>query len=168
MVFKIEPIVKAIDSILKSKIKDQKSKVLVILTSASGKNFNQKLAINFSQKYANIAIICGRYEGVDERVKRAIQDLGFKVQELSVGPYILTGGEIPAMTIVDAVSRHVPGVLGKGGSLEEKKGSYPVYTRPEVFEYKGKKYRVPKVLLSGDHKKIEAWRERFSKSIHNS
>ena len=101
-------------------------------------------------------MIAGRYEGVDERVAKYIAD-----EEISIGEYVLTGGEIPAMVLVDAVSRHIPGVLGKQESLEEIKGSYPVYTRPEVFEMRNKNLRVPKVLLSGDHKKIEEWREKF-------
>jgi len=179
MVMKVDPIIRAIES----KIKNKKSKILVILTSASGKSFNQKLARNFSQKYTDIAIICGRYEGVDERVSKILQTTrqrrgspraasyppkarlakGGKLQAISIGPYILTGGELPAMTIVDAVSRHIPGVLGKKESLEEEKGSYPVYTRPEVFTHKGKKYTVPKVLMSGDHKKINEWRRKNSK-----
>ncbi|MBU1178750.1 tRNA (guanosine(37)-N1)-methyltransferase TrmD [Patescibacteria group bacterium] len=160
MVMKIEPIVKAI----KSKVKSQKSKILVILTSATGKQFEQKMASNFSKKYKDIAIICGRYEGIDERLKKILRDLGYNLQELSIGPYILTGGEIPAMAVVDAVSRHLPGVLGKKESLEEIKGSYPVYTRPEVFFAPGgKKYKVPKVLLSGNHKKIKEWRVKRGK-----
>ena len=82
-------------------------------------------------------------------------------EEISVGDYILTGGEIPAMIIVDAVSRFIPGVLGKRESLEQIKGSYPVYTRPEIFVTKNKKkWVVPKILLSGNHKKIEEWRKR--------
>ena len=88
----------------------------------------------------------------------------FRISDLSIGPYILTGGELPAAVVVDTISRHIPGVLGKEESLEEIKGSYPVYTRPEIFEYKGKKYRAPRILLSGDHKKIEAWRKSHSKS----
>ena len=86
------------------------------------------------------------------------------MEEISIGPYVLTGGELPAMIVIDAVSRHVQGFLGKAESLEEKRYGVgtPVYTRPDVFEYKGKKYKVPPVLLSGDHKKIEAWRKKFS------
>lgn len=100
-------------------------------------------------------MICGRYEGVDERVAKYIAD-----EEVSVGDYILTGGEIPVMIVVDAVSRFIPGVLGKHESLEEIKGSYPVYTRPETIIINKKKRPVPKVLLSGNHKKIEEWRKK--------
>jgi len=160
MVMKVEPIVKAIEKNFNKK----KKKLLVVLTSASGKQFDSKIAQNLSKKYKEIAIICGRYEGIDERIKSLIHNSGFMIQELSVGPYVLTGGELPAMTMVDAISRHVSGVLGKNESLEEKKGSYPVYTRPEIFEHKKKKHKVPKVLLSGNHKKIKEWRAKYKKS----
>jgi tRNA (guanine37-N1)-methyltransferase len=158
MVMKVEPIVKAVNSALKRKIKNKKSKI--VLFSASGKQFTQSMARNWAGRYKDIVLICGHYEGVDERLKKALKDLGGRVEELSVGPYILSGGELPAMVVVDAVMRHVPGVLGKSESLEEKKGSYPVYTRPDIFVFKGKKYKVPPVLLSGDHKKIEKWRQK--------
>jgi tRNA (guanine37-N1)-methyltransferase len=106
-------------------------------------------------KYDHLIMIAGRYEGVDERVAQHIAD-----EEISIGDYILSGGELPAMVLTEAVSRHIPGVLGKQESLEEIKGSYPVYTRPEVFTTKeGKNLKVPTVLLSGDHKKIDAWRK---------
>ena len=162
MILKIEPIYKAICSILrnpKSKIlnpkqiqnsKLPKSKTKIILFSPKGKKFDQKMAKRFS-KLDQLIMICGRYEGVDERVAKYIAD-----EEISVGDFILTGGEIPAMIVVDAVSRFIPGVLGKNESLEEIKGSYPVYTRPEKFG----KWQVPKILLSGNHKKIEEWRKK--------
>lgn len=157
MVLKIEPIVKAINSIFKSKIKNQKSKVIVF--SPSGKQFSQKMAKNWANNFNNLILICGRYEGVDARVNKII-----KVEEISIGSYILTGGELPAAVVVDSVSRQIKGVLGKEESLEEKRGmsGFPVYTKPEVFEYQGKKYSVPKVLLSGHHKKIKSWREKHS------
>jgi tRNA (guanine37-N1)-methyltransferase len=145
MVMKIEPIYKAVQ-FSKSKIKNQKSKI--ILFSPKGKKFDQKMARRFS-RLDRLILICGRYEGVDERVAKYIAD-----EEVSVGDYVLTGGEIPAMIVIDAVSRFIPRVLGKHESLEEIKGSYPVYTRPEKFL----KWSVPKVLLSGNHKKIEKWR----------
>lgn len=147
MVMKIEPIFKAV-----KRIKGKK-KAKVILFSAKGNKFDQKMAKRFS-KLDKLVLICGRYEGVDERVAKYIAD-----EEVSIGDYVLTGGEIPAMIVVDAVSRLIPGVLGKEESLEEKKGSYPVYTRPEDFN----KWRVPKVLLSGDHKKIKIWRKNCKK-----
>ncbi|KKT90738.1 MAG: tRNA (guanine-N(1)-)-methyltransferase [Parcubacteria group bacterium GW2011_GWC1_45_13] len=141
-----------------NKIKKPKSKL--ILLSARGKQLTSKIAGEWATKYKNIILIAGRYEGVDERVK----DI-FKAEEISIGPYVLTGGEIPVMAVVDAVSRHIPEVLGKSESLEEKRYGVgvPVYTRPEVFIYKNKKYKVPEVLLSGDHTKIENWRIKHKK-----
>ncbi|MBU6414897.1 tRNA (guanosine(37)-N1)-methyltransferase TrmD [Patescibacteria group bacterium] len=165
MVVKIEPIMRLIVSILKSKIKNQKSKVLIILFSAAGKQFTANTAANFAKKYDRIIMIAGHYEGVDERVKKVIRDLGFAIQELSVGPYVLTGGELPAMIVIDAVSRHIPGFLGKGESLEENRYGVgvPAYARPEIFTHRGKKYAVPKLLLSGNHAMIETWRKLHAK-----
>lgn len=155
MVMKPEPIAKALRALKKNK----KSKV--ILFSAGGKQFNNGVAADFAEKYDRLILICGHYEGVDERVKKIIKDLGFEFSEISIGPYVLTGGELPAMVLVDAVARQIPGVLGKAESLEEKRlgVGVPAYTRPEIFKFKNKKYQVPKVLLSGDHKKIEEWRK---------
>ena len=167
MVLKIEPIYKAVQS-LRSKVlpagrhgKSQKSKVRVILFSLRGKKFDQKEAHRLA-KYGQLIFICGRYEGVDERVAEYIAD-----EEISIGDYILSGGELPAAIVIEAVSRLIPGMLGKLESLEEKKGSYPVYTKPESIELKvksqkSKVIKVPKVLLSGNHKKIEEWREKNS------
>jgi len=165
MVVKIEPIALAIGSIFKSKIKNQKSKVIVF--SPAGKRFTQKMAEDWAKKYDNLIMICGRYEGVDERVKKVIKNLKLKIENLSIGPYILTGGELPAAVVADAVARHIPNVLGKEESLEEERGmsGFPVYTKPEVFEFKGKKFKVPKVLLSGHHIKIKNWREKHSKKF---
>jgi tRNA (guanine37-N1)-methyltransferase len=152
MVMKIEPIIKTIRTIRTPRTK-------IIMLSPAGKQFTQKMAQDWAKKYKNIILISGRYEGIDERVKKIL-----KAQEISVGPYILTGGELAGGIIIDAVSRHIPGVLGKKESLEEERGiGIPVYTRPEVFEYRGKKYRAPKVLLSGNHKKIEEWRKKHKK-----
>jgi len=166
MVLKIEPIDKAIKSLKKSKAAGRRTKV--ILFTPRGKKFNQKMAYQFS-RLKQIIMICGRYEGVDERVAKKIADL-----ELSIGDYDLMGGELPAMVVTETVARLIPGVLGKPELLKEritkKKGfiEYPQYTRPEVFEpKKGVKWRVPKVLLSGDHKKIEEWREKHAKQIGN-
>ncbi|MFH1979006.1 MAG: tRNA (guanosine(37)-N1)-methyltransferase TrmD [Patescibacteria group bacterium] len=159
MVMKVEPIVKAIESVFETKEK----KPSVIITTTSGKQFDQKIAMEFSKKGEDLVIICGHYEGLDERIGDVLSELGYDVQEFSAGPYILTGGELPAAIMVEAISRHQKGVLGKEESLEEIKGSYPVYTRPEVFEYRGKEYKVPEVLLSGNHKKIAEWRKNNSK-----
>lgn len=159
MVLKIEPIYKAVKSI-KSRISNIKSrkKVKVILFSTRGKKFDSKMAKKFS-KLDNLIMICGHYEGVDERVAKYVVD-----EEISIGDYVLTGGELPAMVVVDATIRHIPGVLGKTESLEEIKGSYPVYSRPEIFKSsKNKKWIVPKVLLSGNHKKIDQWRKEHER-----
>ncbi len=161
MVLKVEPIYKAV-----KKIKKAKARSKIILFTPRGKQFNQKIAYQLS-KLNQIIMICGRYDGVDERVAKKMADI-----ELSVGPYDLMGGEIPAMIIVETISRLIPGVLGKKQLLKQRitkeKGfiEYPQYTRPEVFEpIKGKKWKVPKVLLSGHHKKIKEWRKKHQKII---
>ncbi|MEI7512518.1 MAG: tRNA (guanosine(37)-N1)-methyltransferase TrmD [Candidatus Uhrbacteria bacterium] len=151
MVMKVEPFDEALKSL---KIKNKK-KTRVILTSAQGKVFTREDAKRLSE-YSRLVFLCGRYEGVDERVAEHLAD-----EELSIGDYILTGGELAALVMADAVSRHVPGVLGKQESLEEVHGSFPQYTRPEVY----KKWKVPEVLLSGNHKKIEEWRREQQKKI---
>ncbi|NOY35916.1 MAG: tRNA (guanosine(37)-N1)-methyltransferase TrmD [bacterium] len=171
MVMKVEPIVKTIESILKAKRSLNPKNTKIIFFSPAGKQFTQKLAKNFAKKYDNLILVCGRYEGIDARVEKVIKNLKFKIENLSVGPFVLTGGELPAAIIIDAVSRHIPGVLGKKESLEDERGiGIPVYTRPEVFEYppprrgkKSKKYRVPKTLMTGHHKKIEEWRKNRAK-----
>ena len=160
MVMYAMPIIKAVEKIReevsisgKYKEKDKSKKVKVILFSAQGKQFTNEIAKK-SSKYTDIILICGHYEGIDARVTKIL-----KAQEISVGPYILTGGELPAMILIDSISRQITGVLGKHESLEEERTASPlVYTRPEILEYKGKKYKVPKVLLSGDHKKIEEFK----------
>jgi len=163
MVLKIEPIYKAV-RFLKSKVKSQKSKV--ILFTPRGKKFNQRMAYSLS-KLDQLILICGRYEGVDERVAKYIADM-----ELSIGDYDLMGGELPAMVVIETVARLIPGVLGKPELLKERitkeKGfiEYPQYTRPEIFSpKKGVYWRVPKVLLSGYHQKIEEWRKKYQKTI---
>lgn len=150
MVLKAEPVLKAVDSL---KLDSKKTKIIIL--SPNGRQFTNKIAENLRKKYKNIVLISGRYEGIDERVKKAL-----KAEEISVGPYILTGGELASLVIADSVSRRVPGVLGKEDSLEEKREIYahPLFTRPEIFEFKQKKYKVPKVLLSGNHEKIKEWR----------
>ncbi len=157
MVFKVDVIVRTVLSVL-NKIKNRTK---IVLLSPAGKQFEQKTARDFAKKYRHIILICGHYEGIDARLGPALRVTRHALQELSVGPYILTGGELAAGIVVDAMSRQIPGVLGKEESLEEKRGlGIPVFTRPEVFEFKSKKYRVPKVLLSGNHKKIEEWRNK--------
>ncbi len=164
MVMKAEPIVKAVESVLKSEKGANPKNTKIVLFSPAGKQFTQKIAKNFAKKYDNFILVCGRYEGIDARVEKAIKNLKFRVENLSIGPYVLTGGELPAAVIVDAVSRNIPEVLGRPESLEDERGiGIPVYTRPEVFEHKGKKYRVPKALMSGHHKKIAEWRKKRAK-----
>jgi len=149
MVVRALPVIKAIQ-----KAVGKKRNVKIIFLSPGGKQFDNKIAKNYSEKTKNIVIVCGRYEGIDSRVKKV-----FKGEELSVGPFILTGGELPAMIIMDTVSRQVKGVLGSFDSVEENRiSSHDCYTRPEEFTYKGKKYKVPEVLLSGNHAEIDKWR----------
>lgn len=151
MVIQAEPVVRAIESALKV-IKSRKYKIVFL--SPSGKQFTNEYSKNTAKKYTDIIIISGRYEGIDARVKKV-----FKMEDLSIGPFVLTGGELPAMIMIDVIARQVPGILGNVDSLEESRVASPdVYTRPEVFTYKGKNYRVPKILLSGDHAKIEEWK----------
>jgi len=157
MVIQALPVAKAIEAVFK-KLARKKTKVVskIIFLSPSGKQFDTTYAKKTAQKVTDVIIVCGRYEGIDARVQKM-----FKMEEVSVGPFVLTGGELPALIMIDCISRQVEGVLGNFASLEETRtASKDSYTRPEVIEYKGKKYKVPKVLLSGDHKKIEAWREK--------
>lgn len=152
MVLRAEPVIKAVQKIWKAK---PSSKMKVIITSAGGKPLTNAYAKQLL-KHKDVVIICGRYEGIDARAKKAL-----KAEEVSVGSYILTGGEVPAMAIIDATARQIPGVLGKIESLEEGRvASHDVYTRPEVLKVKGKSYRVPKVLLSGHHAKKDEWKEK--------
>lgn len=166
MIFKVEPIFKAIKDLKKKTAKKRR----IILFSAKGKKLTQKKVKQLS-KYDQLILICPRYEGVDERVAKYIAD-----EEISIGEYILTGGELPAMVLVDAVSRFIPGVIKKESLSEESfsvdfegKGEYPQYTRPEIFYPNKKKkkisWRVPDILLSGNHKKIKEWRREHLKKI---
>jgi len=160
MVLKIEPIFKAVKNI-KLKVKSKKTKT--ILFSPRGKEFMQEMAKKWA-KLDQLIFICGRYEGVDERVADHIAD-----EVISVGGYVLNGGEVAAMAVIEAVSRMIPGFIAKKESAQ--KVDHAQYTRPEIFRARlakggstGKinKLIVPKVLLSGDHKKIEEWRRKNS------
>ena len=155
MVLKVQPIWDAIKKIKNARRKTlKKNKTRVVLFSTRGKRLDGAAARRLA-KYDDLIMVCGRYEGVDERVAQHIAD-----EEISIGDFVLSGGEIPALTLMEAVSRHIPGFLGKEESLEEINGSFPTYTRPEIFiPTKGKKWSVPPVLLSGDHKKIYEWRK---------
>jgi len=134
----------------------------VILMSAKGRIFTQKKAQNYTE-LDQLILICGRYEGVDERI------MDFVDEEIRIGDYVLTGGEVASMVIADAITRLIPGVLGKDESNQDESHSikgeleYPHYTRPESVTIKDEKLDVPKILLSGDHAKIEAWRQKHKK-----
>lgn len=164
MLMKIEPIYKALKHIKKTISKTPAKEKKVILLSASGKKWNQKMAKKYT-KLNEVIFVCGRYEGVDERIKNFIDE------EISVGDYILTGGELPAMIIIDSITRLLPDVLGNKISLDEEShtnknlGEYPQYTRPEIFKVGSKKYIVPKILLSGNHKKIKEWQQKNQKKL---
>jgi tRNA (guanine37-N1)-methyltransferase len=173
MILKADVIYRAVKSLERSKNIKKGSKT--ILLTPAGKQFNQKIARRYA-KLKRIILICGRYEGVDARVEKFVDE------KISIGPYVLTGGELPAMVIVDAVTRLIPGVIKKE-SLEEESFSfkkdklgighwdlgfyyeYPQYTRPAVLKIRDKSgqikvLKVPKVLLSGNHQKIKEWREK--------
>lgn len=161
MVMRAEPIIKAVEfaqaSIIRRFLKsshDLYPKILIVNFIPSAEKFTTTEAKKISQKYTDVIMICGRYEGIDARVDKIL-----KTKKYSIGDYVLTGGEIPAMVLIDSISRQIKGVLGNFDSREEERvSSSEVYTRPEVLEYKGKNYKVPKVLLSGNHKDIEEWK----------
>lgn len=160
MVMMAEPIIKAWEKAVGRKTAAIKAgKVKTLIMSPRGTVFTQALAKEYAAKYEHLVLISGRYEGIDDRVRQIL-----KAEEVSVGDYILTGGELPALTIVDATARQIRGVLGTFESLEEERPTKgEVYTRPEVFEYKKKKYVVPKVLVEGNHKEIDAYRGKTQK-----
>ncbi len=181
MVLKVEPIYHALETIKKNikeewksqKKKAEKGKIRTILLAAKGQPYNQTKAAFYQQNFTDLILICGRYEGVDERVAQHLVD-----EELSIGPFVLSGGELPALTVVDSVARLVPGVLGNQESLANESFNpeptsaekvvlqassnpnkpqldYPAYTKPE--EFRG--WKVPEILLSGHHAHIEKWRK---------
>jgi len=153
MVITAVPIVKATERVLRGK----KGKKVIVWFNPSSKQFTNRDADALA-KYSDIVLVCGRYEGIDERAKKILKTLA-SVKEFAVGEAVYTGGEVPALAIVDAVTRRLPGVLGKDASVEERRiASSVVYTRPETILYKGKKYRVPAVLQTGHHAKIDEWR----------
>jgi tRNA (guanine37-N1)-methyltransferase len=161
MVMWVDPIINCVTKIQKAIAKRKNTKTLIVIFSAGGEKFTNTLAQKSAKGYTDIIFICGRYEGVDSRVKKIL-----KAKEWSIGEYVLTGGELPAMVCIDAISRQVKGVLHDELSLEEKRvASHEIYARPEVYEYVGKKYRVPKVLLSGNHKLIDEYRMKKENTI---
>ncbi len=172
MVLMAEPIMKAVKNI---KRKSKAKKIKTVVFSPKGKKFNQAMARKFS-KLDQIIMICGRYEGIDERVAKHIAD-----EEISIGDYVLFGGEVPAMVIMEAITRLLPGAIGKQESLKDESFNeagimgqkqlsklieYPHYTRPAIVKINGKARGVPKVLLSGNHKKIEEWRKKHAGQKH--
>jgi len=195
MVLMAEPICKAVDSVIR-RIKDKRKRIAginkqttndptrlarssgeagkrprtkIVLFSAKGKQFNQRMAYRWAKQYDHIILIAGRYEGIDERVRKAL-----KAEEISIGPYVLTDGDVPAMAVASAVGRLMPGAIRVKSLAEESRSNlllkqeadapggdrleYPHYTRPEIFRHGGKSYRVPTILRTGDHQKIAEWR----------
>ncbi len=176
MVMRAEPIIKAVENVqatilkrflkssdegkrgarLEKSFKNLRPRVLIVNFVPSAEKFDTKMAKTFSHKYTDIIMICGRYEGIDARVDKIL-----KTKKISIGDYVLTGGEIPAMILVDSISRQIEGVLGNFNSREEERvSSSEIYTRPEILVHNKKKYKVPPVLLSGHQKNIEEWKNR--------
>lgn len=169
MVMKVDVLYRALTALQpienKSKIKNLKSKI--VLLSAKGDTWTQGQAKKFS-KQDEITLLCGRYEGVDERIVQFVD------KEISIGDYVLTGGEIGAMALLDSITRLLPGALGNETSAQDESHStpgeleYPQYTRPEIFvDSKGKEHKVPSVLLSGNHAEIKKWREQMKRKLKN-
>ncbi|HXK39900.1 MAG TPA: hypothetical protein VJ837_03635, partial [Candidatus Paceibacterota bacterium] len=191
MVLKAEPILKAVEEALrKSKVKSQKSKVKlktqdsrlrtkILIMNPRGRQFTSDYAKRLVKNHGHIILIAGHYEGIDARVAKALRDRvkvtshkssdirkssGLSVEEVSIGPYTVTGGELPALIIIDAAARQIEGVLGASSSLEESRiTSGETYTRPEILVWKKKEYRVPKVLRSGHHAAIDRFRQEGTK-----
>jgi tRNA (guanine37-N1)-methyltransferase len=155
MVMTALPVVKAV----KKALARRKGKIALVWFSPSAPAFTNKEADKLA-KFDDVVLVSGRYEGIDDRALSILKTFG-TVKKYSVGEATLTGAELPAMAIVDAVTRRLPGVLGKDESVEERRMASPaVYTRPEVFEWEGKKYRVPQVLLTGHHANIGSWKAK--------
>lgn len=160
MVMMAEPIIDIWESITQKNIwqkigikKSPQFKTIVL--SPGGKTFTTHYAKDTAENYTDIILICGRYEGIDQRV---VEVTGAEL--VSIGEYVLTGGELAAMVMCDSIARQVDGVLGNRNSLEEERiSSHAVYTRPASFHYKGQDYKVPDVLLNGNHKEIDEWRK---------
>lgn len=154
MVLQAEPVLKAWQKAVGRK-RDQK-KVKTLIMGPRGKQFDTAMAKKLAKKYDHLVLISGRYEGIDSRVQKALN-----AEEVSIGDYVLTGGELPALAITDSVARQIPGVLGEFTSLEEERvSSNEMYTRPETIEYKKKKLKVPNVFTSGNHAEIDKKREK--------
>mgnify|MGYP001602975656 CR=1 FL=1 len=161
MVIRAEPVIRAVTAIIKlvPKSSSVKQRPRIIILSPGGKEFTNQIAERWAKQGTSLILIAGRYEGIDARVKKVL-----RAQEISIGNYTVTGGELPALIILDAVTRRLPGVLGCDQSVEEKRiASHEVYTRPEVITYRDRRYRVPKILLSGHHAKIDTFRSQRGK-----
>ncbi len=159
MVMQALPIVKSVQKALGSQASKLKKPVVIWFTPGA-KQFTNKDADALIKKYDKVVLVCGRYEGIDERAKKIIKTMA-TVKEFAVGEAVYTGGELPALSRIDAITRRIPGVLGKDASVEERRvASSAVYTRPETILYKKKNYKVPAVLRTGHHAKIDSWREK--------
>ena len=146
---------------VKKALSRRKGKIAIVWFEPYAKEFDNKEADKLS-KYDDVVLVCGRYEGIDERAKKIVKTMG-KLHTYSVGSAVYTGGEVPSMAIVDAVTRRLPGVLGRDESVEERRvASREIYTRPETIVWEGKKLKVPKVLQTGNHKEIDSWRAKAS------
>lgn len=153
MVMTALPVVRAV----KKSLGRKKGKAALVWFSPGAKAFDNKEADKLG-KFDNVVLVCGRYEGIDERAAKILKTMG-TLKTYSVGEAVLTGGEVPALAIVDAVTRRLPGVLGKDESVEERRiASSAVYTRPDAIKWEGKTYKVPPVLKTGNHAKIDGWR----------
>jgi len=163
MLIKIDIIYNSLQAAKEKNNTDNKKRKIILL-SARGKRWSQSLAKKYS-KLDEVIFICGRFEGVDARISHFIDE------EISIGDYVLTGGELPALVIMDSITRLIPGALGNNESSVEESHSevgvleYPQYTRPEIFEVEDKKYRVPEVLTNGNHGEIAKWRKENQKNI---
>jgi tRNA (guanine37-N1)-methyltransferase len=170
MILQIEPIYEALANIIRQ---NPDTKKHIILTKAGANIFNQEKAIQLGENFDHIIFICGRYEGIDARVEQYLSN-----ESLSIGQYVLTGGELPALVMLDAIARHIPEVLGNQESLEQESWTntntkeYPQYSRPAIFKPEipnlidknaPSEWAVPEVLLSGNHKSIQDWREDHKK-----
>lgn len=155
MVMSPEPILIAVDKIKKEITKLGGSNVLVVLTSPGGEVLTNEWAQSvIDTQYSDVVILCGRYEGIDSRVAEILG-----AHSISIGNYVLTGGELPALVMIDVITRRIPGVLPKSESLEESRvSSHEMYTRPAVLEWQGSEYPVPEVLQNGNHAEIEKWK----------
>lgn len=165
MIMNAQPILSCVEKIKDSLSEKSKAKTFIFVPAA--KKWTNTEAKKYSKKYTDIILICGRYEGIDFRVRKIL-----KAEPVSVGDFVLTGGEIPAMILIDSISRQIKGVLGDYNSLEESRknvlgaedaGIEEGYTRPEVLEWKNKKYKVPKVFLSGNPKLISEYKKNKTK-----